>query len=285
MSRLEQQLKESERAREALEKQLREERECAIADRAKLARLASRLSNLESNREVSSRLLDDNRLLREQFEVQEQRIQDLTAEVEKLRGTAPLPTVVMNSSQERLLEENARLRLELQETQVMLAKYTDELNQIIPGVELILTQYQRDNPKGFVSETMAAQLHQIPELHIDELEGLELSSSSVHELPPAPYPVANSSQQLEPRMAFAVEAERSQNTSGQSCRSQNASGQQPGKGGRSTNPRPRSNGKSSRHTSLSPHGRQSSLSPQLTYARAPPPALKSSNLRQGARCR
>jgi len=263
VSQLEQQLKVSESARADLEKQLREERECATADRAKLARLGARLSNLENTREVSARLLEDNRVLREQFEVQGQQMQDLRKEIEKLRGAAPPPTVVLSSSQERLLEENARLRQELQESQVMLAKYTDELNQIMPGVELILTQYQKDNQKGSLSEAMAAQLQQHVESQIDQREGgLYSASPSFYELPPAPFPTATSSQQSEPRTAHAVEA--------------SAPRERPaGKGARAPNARARSNGKN----------RHASLSPQPTYARAPPPALRSSCLRQGSRSR
>lgn len=267
-SQLEQQLKDSERARSDLEKQLQEERECASSDRAKLARLASRLSNLENSREVSSHLLEDNRVLREQLEVQAHQIQDLIEEIKKVREAAPPTKVVLSSSQERLTEENSRLRQELQESQVMLAKYTNELNQIMPGVELILTQYQKDSEKGPLAETMVAQLQHLGEKPFDA-DGGYFETPSMHELPPAPLPVASSSQQTAPRVAsYAVDASELKDRP-----------QPSQKGDREQKSRARSNGRpASRHSSLSPQ-------PKPKYARAPPPALKSGGSRQGSRLR
>jgi len=147
---LERELQESHHARAELEQKLDEERNRSSADRAQLARLAARIEQLESSREVprsevNAALLDDNRFLRAELEAEKLTVQELTQKLESLRGEVPSPTVIFSSSQEKLLEENEKLRSDLKQSQVMLAKYTEELSMIMPDVELILTQWKADN--------------------------------------------------------------------------------------------------------------------------------------------
>merc|ERR1719498_1812015 len=149
---LEKELKDSQHARAELEQKLGEERSRAVADRAQLSRLAARIEQLESSREVNAALLEDNRFLRAELEAEKSTVQELTQKLEIARGEAPPPTVVLSSSQEELLAENAKLRDDLKQSQIMLAKYTEELTMIMPDVELILTQWKSDNPKGASSE-------------------------------------------------------------------------------------------------------------------------------------
>lgn len=145
---LEKELEESQSARAELEQKLEEESSRAMADRMQLARLASRIEQLESSREVNAALLEDSRFLRAELEAEKLQVEELTQQLELLKGEAPPPTVVLSSSQEGLLVENDKLRNELKQSQILLAKYTEELSMIMPDVELILTQWKADSVNG-----------------------------------------------------------------------------------------------------------------------------------------
>jgi len=125
---LEQSMEESERARSALERELQEERARAAADREQLAKLVARLERLEDTGEANSRLRDDNELLRTELEGHKLQMQQMRTKLEFLQRDPP--TVVFSTAHDQLCEENAQLRRELKESQVMLITYTQELSKI-----------------------------------------------------------------------------------------------------------------------------------------------------------
>jgi len=176
---LEKELQDSQRARAELEQQLDEERIRAVAEHSQLGRLAARLEQLESSRNVHTALLEDNHFLRAELQAEKSQVQELARLLELMKGEAPPPTVVLSTSQAQLQEENEKLRHDLQQSQIMLARYTEELSMIMPDVELILTQWKSDNNEGGSSVSAPPAL----------------VSSAGLELPAAPRPVAASSQQ------------------------------------------------------------------------------------------
>lgn len=187
---LELQLQDSEHAHAQLQRHNEDQRRAAMADRAQLARLGERIQNVEGNREANAALLEDNRFLRAELEAEKLQVQELSQQLELMKGRqACPPTVVFSSSHEQLMEENAKLRNDLQQSQMMLARYTEELSMIMPDVELILTQWK--------TETGTPALG---------------SLGCGRELPPAPRPVAASSQHaaIEEEMRNRYSPQRSQ---------------------------------------------------------------------------
>jgi len=176
---LEKELKDSHNAHAELEQKLGEERSRAVADREQLAKLLCRIEQLESSREVNAALLEDNRFLRAELEAEKLEVQELNKQLECLRGETPPPTVVLSTAHQQLLQENAKLRSDLQQSQLMLAKYTEELQTIMPDVELILNQWKVDSHvKG--PDGAAAPLQRPAETGVDATRLDGRGASLVH---------------------------------------------------------------------------------------------------------
>jgi len=175
---LEKELKDSQHARAELEQKLVEERGRAMADREQLAKLLMRIEQLESSREVNAALLEDNRFLRSELEAEKLQVQEVHKQLERVQGETP-PTVVLSTAHQQLLQENAKLRGDLQQSQSMLAKYTEELQTIMPDVEMILNQWKGDShlkgPDGAV-----APLHRPAETGVDATRLDARGASSAH---------------------------------------------------------------------------------------------------------
>jgi len=169
---LEKELQESHHARAELEQKLAEERRRSVADRDQLAGLLARIEQLEGSREVNAALMEDNRFLRAELEAEKLQVQESAKQLERLRGETPPPTVVLSTAHQQLLQENAKLRGDLQASQQMLAKYTEELQLIMPDVELILNQWKVDNNIKGPEES----LRRVAESNI--VSGMPLGASS-----------------------------------------------------------------------------------------------------------
>lgn len=176
---LEKELKDSHHARAEVEQKLVEERGQAAADREQLAKLLTRIEQLESSREVNAALLEDNRFLRSELEAEKLQVQEVNKQLERVQGETQPPTVVLSTAHQQLLQENAKLRGDLQQSQSMLAKYTEELQTIMPDVELILNQWKGDtHVKG--SDGAAAPLQRPVETGADANRPNGRGASSAH---------------------------------------------------------------------------------------------------------
>lgn len=148
---LEQQVEESGRARAALERALSEERSRAAADREKLWSLSSRIEQLENTNGSHQVMIDENRELRAQLDLQKVQLEDFRSRAHQARAerggdvSPPPPSHCLPSPKEQVWEENERLRAELQKSKALLSRYTAELGEIMPGVQAMLSDRHRSD--------------------------------------------------------------------------------------------------------------------------------------------
>lgn len=164
---LEWQLEEANRTQIALEQQLVEERTRGAESREKLALLAARIEQLENDRERtppqcvglggSGAAVVDGRELYSELEAQRRELEDLRWQVQAAARLPQTPCTVAEattrdsagpkSATGSLRAENEQLRMDLQESREMLARYTEELAAMVPGVQQILADSQRQAGK------------------------------------------------------------------------------------------------------------------------------------------
>lgn len=149
---LERHLEETIRERDKLQRTLDEERARAADDRAKIHVLAARIEQLESHNASRAQLLEDNKSLRNELEAHKVQLQELHAHIQLLRSqpsndgaaasassSATGRCAASITSHERILEENAHLRRDLQQSRAILARYTQELTEFMPGMQELLS--------------------------------------------------------------------------------------------------------------------------------------------------
>lgn len=146
---LEWQVEEAARAQAQLEAALSDERSRVVAlevagaaDRENIAALAARLDAFENSGGSNSRAaLDMNPSTQSRF------CDDSQAAQQGARACIPSGSVA-DPSDSAAGDENSRLRRELQQSREMLAKYTEELACIMPGMQRLLQDVHAEPPHG-----------------------------------------------------------------------------------------------------------------------------------------
>lgn len=160
---LELQLEAAARGQAALERALDEERARGEADRERLAFLASRIEHLEHQRTLprfSSAMASCASM-----PVMLERMAEYPCEPQGCRGSPSTPALPCVGSLEEPLQadvENARLRQDLRHSRELLARYTEELACIMPGISRMLAEDVdlTESPSG-VEEQSRSELHQL----------------------------------------------------------------------------------------------------------------------------